>query len=146
MFAAIASASLMAWAGEAIAHLLPEPAQGMLVAIALLLAAAELAWPNRERLPQEPTRSFFAIFVVLLARQLGDGARFLLFALSAATVSPLLVAAGGSLGGMAAVGIGWGAGESIEKYLPLRVIRLVLAAVLLAVAAVLALNARGIVG
>lgn len=144
--AAIASAALMAWAGQAIAALLPEAARTMLVALALLLAAVELAWPNREKAPAEPTRSFVAVAIVLFARQLGDGARFLVFALAVATASPALGGAGGALGGMVAVTLGWAAGAELEARLPLRVVRLVLASVLALAAIILGLSARGVIG
>lgn len=139
------SAFAMAWAGQAIAELLPEAARTMLAALALLLAAAELAWPNRERSPAEPTRSFAAIALVLFARQLGDGARFLVFAVAAATASPLLAGAGGALGGVVGVGFGWAAGVELEARLPLRAIRVVLAIILAAAAIVLGLSARGVI-
>lgn len=144
--AAAASATAMAWAGQAIAALLAEDARTMLVALALLLAAAELAWPNRERAPAEPTRSFAAVALVLFARQLGDGARFLIFALAVATASPVLAGAGGALGGAAAVTLGWAAGAELEARLPLRTIRIALALVLAIAAIALGLSARGVIG
>jgi putative Ca2+/H+ antiporter (TMEM165/GDT1 family) len=146
LLAALLSAAVMAWAGDAIAHLLAADAQAMLVAIALLLAAAELAWPNRERAPAEPTRSFAAIAIVLFARQLGDGARFLVFALAAATASPLLAGTGGALGGAAAVTLGWALGGELQRRVPLRAVRAGLAVVLLLAAIAIGLNARGIIG
>lgn len=146
LLAALLSAATMAWAGDAIAQLLPADAQAMLVGIALLLSAAELAWPNRERPPAEPTRSFVAVAIVLLARQFGDGARFLVFALAAATASPLLAGAGGALGGAVAVTLGWSLGGELERRVPLRAIRVGLAAALLLVAIGIGLDARGIIG
>src|SRR3990167_8905600 len=53
--ASTASAMLMAAAGLAMTLVLPGPAADMLVAMALLIAAAELAWPRAGRLPKEPT-------------------------------------------------------------------------------------------
>lgn len=143
--AAVLSASMMAWAGDRIAYMLFPAAREMLVAIALLAAVIELLWPNRERSPREPTHSVFAAFLVLLARQIGDAGRFLVFALAAATALPWLVAVGGALGGMSALVLGWIMGEELEKALPLRLIRLGLAAVLLLAAIMLGLQARGMV-
>ena len=97
------SAFAMAFAGLAMALVLPEPAAHMLVAIALLVAAGELAWKHKAALPKEPTRSLFATFVVLLARQLGDAARFLVFAFAAGG-SAWLAGGGGALGGTAGAG------------------------------------------
>ena len=75
LVAAVFTAGLMALAGYAIAQMLPDAARRMLVAIALVVAAVELVWPGRDKRPKEPTRSPFAAFVVLLARQWGDAAR-----------------------------------------------------------------------
>lgn len=139
------SALAMAWGGTLVANALPASGKSMLVALALLLAAFELAWPNRERLPTEPTRSHFAIFAVLLARQLGDGARFTVFAFAAATGAPWLAAAGGALAGGSAATLGWLGGAQLARRLPLRAIRRSLAALLLLAAIVIGLSARGIV-
>ncbi len=140
--AALASAAIMAWAGAAVADRLAGPAKPMLVAFALGAAAFELAWPNRERTPREPTHSIFAALVVLLARQMTDAGRFLVFALAAATALPWLVAAGGALGGGLALGAGYLVGADLEKA-PLRTIRRVLAGIVLLAAIVIGLTARG---
>lgn len=145
ILAAAITACAMAWAGALIADLLFPAAKQMLVAFALAAAAFELAWPNREKAPAEPTHSVAAAFIVLLARQFGDAGRFIVFALAVSTALPMLVAAGGALGGAAALALGWVMGSSLENALPLRTIRIVLA-VLLAVAAIaIGLAARGIV-
>ena len=98
----------------------------------------------REKRPKEPTRSSFAAFVVFLLRQWGDAARFLLFALAAATALPGLVAAGGAAGAALALAGGWALGDEIEA-LPLRTFRLAMGAIVLVAGLVLALGARGIV-
>ena len=142
--ASAASAFLMAVAGLSLALVLPGAAADMLVAIALLIAAAELAFRSPARLPEEPTRSLFAIFLVLFARQAGDAARFLVFAFAAGG-SAWLAGAGGALGGAAALGIGWAAGGELERA-PLRALRLSLAGCIGVAAVVLGLQARGIIG
>ena len=142
--ASAVSAFAMAFAGLALALALPGPAADMLVALALLVAAVELAWPRRAALPEEPTASLFASLIVLLARQLGDAARFLVFAFAAGG-SAWLAGAGGAAGGFAALAVGISVGDEIARW-PLRVIRLVLAAVLAAVALGVGLSARGIIG
>ncbi|WP_336987217.1 hypothetical protein [Altererythrobacter aquiaggeris] len=140
------SAAVMAFAGGAIAGFLALAGKQMLVAMALVLAAVELAWNRAERALAEPTRSFFAIFAVLVMRQLGDGARFLIFAIAVATPSPLAAGVGGALGGMAALCAGWALGDDLEARLPLRPARRGLAALLLAAGIFAALNARGLIG
>lgn len=139
-----ASAAAMAAAGLALALVLPEPAADMLVAFGLLIAAAELAWQRRAALPDEPTRSLFAALVVLLARQVGDAARFLVFAFAAGG-SAWLAGAGGALGGSAAIALGVMVGDELTRW-PLGRIRLVLAGVTGVAGIVLALSARGIIG
>ncbi|XAP78346.1 hypothetical protein ABC955_00760 [Citromicrobium bathyomarinum] len=144
LVAAVFTAGLMALAGDAIAQMLPDAARRMLVAIALVVAAVELVWPGRDKRPKEPTRSPFAAFVVLLARQWGDAARFLLFALAAATALPAYVALGGAAGaGVALVG-GWALGEELEA-LPLRAFRLVMAGIVLLAGLLIGLGVRGII-
>jgi putative Ca2+/H+ antiporter (TMEM165/GDT1 family) len=138
------SALLMAAAGLAMALLVEGPAADVLVAFGLLIAAGELAWQRGSKLPEEPTRSLFATLIVLLARQVGDAARFLVFAF-AASGSAWGAAAGGALGGCAALAIGALAGGDIAHW-PLRPLRLVLAAGLAIGAVAIVLDARGIVG
>lgn len=138
----LASAAAMAWAGASLAAILPPRASDMLVAFALLAAAFELAWPARTKPPAEPTRSLGAIAIVLLARQVGDGARFVVFAFAAGALYPVVTIIGGALGGGAAIGLGWLAGARRLERFPLRAIRLVLAALLLVAALFAGLNAR----
>ena len=139
---AVLAAAAMAWIGAEFAALLPRRAAQMLVAFALGFAALELALPVRRKTPREPTRSIGAIAVVLLARQIGDGARFGVFALAAWTTLPVTAGLGGALGGAAAVGMGWGMGEGGLARFPLPTLRRVLAAGLLVAALFIGLNAR----
>ncbi|WP_017666368.1 hypothetical protein [Porphyrobacter sp. AAP82] len=136
------SAAAMAWIGAEFASLLPRRAAQMLVAFALAIAAAELAMPVRLKRPNEPTRSLAALGTVLLARQIGDGARFAVFALAAWTVWPVTAGLGGALGGAAAVGLGWAAGSDALGRWPLRMLRIALAVCLGIAALFIGLNAR----
>jgi putative Ca2+/H+ antiporter (TMEM165/GDT1 family) len=146
-FAASAlSAAFAAWLGSLVADWLPPDAKDMLVAIALLLAAFELAWPWRGKEIAEPTRSFFAALVVLLSRQVGDGARFLVFALAAAMPYPLLVGMGGFLGGSAMLALAWSVPARFENRSWLRRLRQGVALVLLVAAIVTGIAARGLLG
>lgn len=117
------SAAAMAWVGAEFAALLPRRAGQMLVAFALAMAAFELALPVRFIQPKEPTRSLAALGLVLVARQIGDGARFAVFALAAWSEWPILAGIGGALGGAAAVAFGWAAGGEALARWPLRPLR-----------------------
>lgn len=146
LLAAIASCALaaaaMAWIGAEFAALLPHRAAQMLIAFALGIAAVELALPVRLKHPQEPTRSLGAIVIVLFGRQVGDGARFAVFALAAWAALPLTAGLGGALGGASAVLLGWSIGADGLARWPLRMIRLGLAACLLIAALLVGLDAR----
>lgn len=140
-----ASAGVMAYAGAHIAVLLPMPAQHMLIAIALAIAALELFWPVRLRMAKEPTRSLGAIGIVLFARQIGDAARFAVFAFAAATVLAPLAWLGGALGGAGAMLLAWTMREELEERFPLRKARIALGVIVMLVAVWTALAARGLV-
>ncbi|MEO0589602.1 MAG: hypothetical protein AAFZ11_03470 [Pseudomonadota bacterium] len=139
---AAVSAGVMAYAGLSLASLLPRRAEQMLVAFALGLAAFELGWPVRMKPAKEPTRSLGAIGLVLLWRQLGDGARFVIFAFAAGAPYPLTAFVGGALGGSAALGLGWWLGQEQLARWPLALIRRTLAMCLVVAALFIGLNAR----
>ncbi|MFN3864191.1 MAG: hypothetical protein ACK4RT_07910 [Erythrobacter sp.] len=136
------SAVVMAWAGSEIATRLPRRAAQMLVAFALAIAAFELAWPAKFAAPREPTRSLGAVTIVLAARQVGDAARFAVFALAAWASLPATAALGGAIGGGAAIALGWSLGGESLAQAPLAIIRRVLAAGLVVAALFIGLNAR----
>lgn len=138
------TAAIAAVAGDGMAALLPPAGKQMMIALALLFGAAELAWPFRPREPVEPTRSLFAAFAVIAARQIGDAARFLIVAFAAATGSHWLAGIGGLVGGGAALTLGWALGGELAGRLPLRAIRLGIAVVLFLAACWTGLSARGI--
>lgn len=139
------TAGLAAFAGGVLATIMPPGAKHMLVALALLLGAAETVWPWRIRNPDEPTRSGFAIFIVLVALQLGDGARFLILAIAVAAGNPVLAGIGGALGSGLALTLAWALGEDLPRLLPLRPIRYALAAAMGLAGIYIGLVARGIV-
>jgi len=139
---AFLSAAVMAFAGATMAQILPPRAADMLVAFALAIAAFELFWPVRMKPMDEPTRSLGAIGIVLLARQMGDAARFIVFAFAAEATYPLVTFIGGGLGGAAAIGLGWMMGAGLEAKFPLRPIRFALGVCLILAALLIGLNAR----
>jgi putative Ca2+/H+ antiporter (TMEM165/GDT1 family) len=146
--ASISSALLAGLAGAWLAPMMPPGGKAMLVAAALALAGVELAWRSRakagsRRVPAEPTRSVIAIFTVLFAHQMGDAARFLVFALAAAQAEPALVMAGGAAGGGASLTMAWlerGEGSPWSG----RGVRITIAAACLVTACVIAINVLGI--
>ncbi len=140
------TAALAGLAGMGIASLLAPNAKAMLVAIALLLAAAEMVWPWRWRMAEEPTRSSFAILVVLVAAQIGDGARFLILAITLATGAPWLAVLGGAAGSGAVLTLGWSVGPLPAHAGTLRRVRQALAAVLAVTGVVIGISARGLIG
>lgn len=140
------TAALAGLAGMGIASLLAPNAKAMLVAIALLLAAAEMVWPWRWRMAEEPTRSSFAILVVLVAAQIGDGARFLILAITLATGAPWLAVLGGAVGSGAVLTLGWSLGPLPAHAGTLRRVRLALATVLAVTGVVIGISARGLIG
>jgi hypothetical protein len=146
VLSAVATAALAAWAALAVLPLLGGNAAGgkVLTAIALGLAGAEMLALRTRRDPAEPTRSLGAIGIVLFAHQLTDAARFVVFALAVLTAAPIPAAIGGAAGSAAVVTLGWLAADDM----PLAAVataRRIGGGVLLAVAALLALSARGLV-
>ncbi len=136
------TAGAMAYGGALVAEILPRRAALMLVALALAFAAFELAWPVRLKRVNEPTRSVPAIALVLLWRQIGDAARFAIFAFAAAATYPLTAWIGGALGGALAVTVGWTLGfEQLSRW-PLRWLRRGFAAALFIAATFIGLTAR----
>lgn len=142
---ALATGALVAWVGCYVDAMISDAAETMLVAFALGLAGLELLWTTREKRLLEPTRSLGAIALVLLARQVSDGPRFVIFALAANSGAPLLTGIGGALGGAIAIVVGWSLASRLER-LPLRPIRLCFGGVALIAAVVIGLSARGIIG
>ncbi len=139
---ALITAGVMTYAGMTLADIMPPRAAWMLVSFALAIAAFELAWPVRLKAVQEPTRSLGAIGLVLLWRQLGDAARFVIFAFAVEATYPATALIGGALGGGAAVALGWSLGEKALSRWPLRAIRLIFAMCLILAAVFIGLNAR----
>ncbi|MEZ5680470.1 MAG: hypothetical protein R3E14_04150 [Erythrobacter sp.] len=143
---AVATAFAAAWFGTVLGSSMSRDASTMFIAIALLISAAECAWPVRRSEPIEPTRSLGAIAIVLFARQLTDAARFLVLAVAAAYAAPEMAALGGAVGGSFAVALGWMMGDRELARLPVTTIRRSLAAFLFVVAIVTGLSARGLIG
>jgi len=136
------TAGVMTYAGLTLADITPARAAWMLVSFALAIAAFELAWPVRLKPVHEPTRSLGAIGLVLIWRQVGDAARFVIFAFAVEATYPITALIGGALGGAVAVTLGWSLGGQNLSRWPLRRIRLVLAVAMILAAIFIGLNAR----
>ena len=138
LVAALGSAAAAGWAGSTLAPLLVPRARALLVAMALGLAALELLFIRPGRRPAEPTASLGAFAIVLLAQQVTDAARLLVFVMAASSAVPQVAAVGGMLGCAVTVGAGWLAGPGLMR-LPLGGIRRGLGLGLAAVAVWLAM-------
>lgn len=144
--AACVTAALAAAAGGMLAVMLPPAAKHMLVALALLVGAVETLWPWRIKRPDEPTRSAFAIFVVLVAQQIGDSARFLILAIAIVAGNPVLAGLGGALGSGAALTAAWALGDTMDRHVPLRAVGYVLAGAMALAGVYIGLSTRGLLG
>lgn len=104
----IATAVFAAWAATLIAPLLPPPARLVLLAMALLFAGGEsLVLVPRYR-PAETSPSLGVLVITVLAHQLTDSARFLVFGIAVATNAALPAGIGGALGGVVLIVGAWG--------------------------------------
>lgn len=139
---AMATAALAAWAGSTVLPMLVPKARVILAAMALGLAGGEQLLIGAPRKPEEPTRSLGAAGIVLLAHQVTDSARFLVFAVAVATAAPIPAGIGGAAGGALALGAAWLAPELFADP-RIRILRRAVGGLLLAVAAIMALQALG---
>jgi hypothetical protein len=103
----LTTAAIAAWAANVVAPLLTAEARLVMAAMALAFAGAESLWPFGSQRPEEPTASLGALAIVLLAHQLTDAARFLVFALAVALAAPLAAGIGGAAGGAASLAVAW---------------------------------------
>jgi hypothetical protein len=132
------AAILAAWAGAQAAPELAPKLRALLAALALALAGGELCLFARVKPPKEPTNSLGAAAIVLLAHQITDASRLLVFAI-AVSWPAAQTALGGALGGGAALVIGWVGGKQFLAATPqLRLARRVSGAILLLSAAFVA--------
>jgi hypothetical protein len=137
VLSACASAAAATWAGVQVTPMLVPAAQTMLVALVLALAALELLLIRPLKAPAEPTESLFAFGAVLLAQQVTDASRFVIFALAAASQLPAATALGGAIGGSVTVLAGWLLAGELRHW-PLSMIRRVLGLAIMALAGWLA--------
>lgn len=111
LLATACTTALAAWAGARMLGSLMPQARVVFAAIALLAAGAEMMLFGPRRVPDEPTHSLFAAWLVLMGLQITDAARFLALALAVGTAAPVPVGIGATAGGMAALALGWAVPE-----------------------------------
>jgi hypothetical protein len=117
-------------------------ARAVLAAMALAFAGGEQLLVGGARKPEEPTLSLGAAGIVILAHQVTDAARFLIFAVAVATAAPVAAGIGGAAGAVVALGAAWLAPEYFVGA-KLRAVRRIVGGALLLVAAGLAVQALG---
>ncbi len=105
------SASLAGWAAMLIAPMMTAPARLFLAALALGFAGGETLVLSPGREPKEPTLSLGALTLVLLAHQLTDAARFLIFGIALAADAQMPAVLGGGIAGILLLAAAWGAPE-----------------------------------
>ena len=138
------SAGFAGWAAALVGPLLAAPARQFVAAIALALAGGEALLMRPARHAKEPTLSLGAFAVVLLALQLTDAARFLIFGIALAAGARLPAVMGGALGGAILLAAAWGASDLIT-WPRLRVVRRTIGAAMLLAGLWFALEALGYV-
>ena len=132
-----------AWASTYVAPMLGPQARPIFAAIALGLAGLEsMIFAPRTR-PKEPTHSLGALGIVLLAHQLTDAARFLVFGIAVGTGAAIPAGMAGVLGGVVLVAAGW-ALPALVTSPQARVVRRVVGALLLLAAVIIVARMRGI--
>ena len=144
--AAIGASAVAGWFGDELGRQLTPAAKHVLLALALLVAAGDVAFLRAPASPREATRSLGAILLVLLGAQLTDAARLLVAALAASTGGPWLAAAGGALGSGAVLTAAWALGRDWEKRFPVAALRWTVSVVLLLAAMVTGVTALGLLG
>ncbi len=103
----IATAAFAGWAASQIIPLMQPDPRVFLCAMAVMFAGAESLVVAPRGAGREPTRSAGAFALVMLAHQLTDAARFIVFGIAVAAQASITAAAGGALGGIVLVALGW---------------------------------------
>lgn len=138
----LATAAFAAWLSIEVAPWLNPQARLLFGAIALGFAGLESLLLSPGRKPEEPTQSLAAISIVLLAHQLTDAARFLIFGLAVATGAAIPAGAGGALGGAFLLVAAWAVPEMFD-WERVRLWRRVTGALLLVVALIVGFSVLG---
>jgi len=103
----ILSAAFAGWAAKLIIPLMAPSARVFLCAMAIAFAGVESLLIAPRGAGREPGNSLAIFGLAMLAHQLTDAARFIVFGIAVALLAPVTAAAGGALGGIALVGAAW---------------------------------------
>lgn len=141
---AVATAVFAAWAATVFSAMLPPPARIWFVAIALGMAGGESLLFTPKPAPREPTHSLGALALMMLAHQVTDAARFIIFGIAAGMAAPIVAGMAGALGGSTLVAAGWALPDLVTDRRA-RLVRRLVGAVLLIAAITIALREREIV-
>jgi hypothetical protein len=106
-----ATAALAGWAASLLSPMMTFPARLFLAALALGFAGVEALVLRPGREAQEPTLSLGALTLVLVAHQLTDAARFLIFGIALASDARMPATLGGGVAGILLLAAAWGAPE-----------------------------------
>jgi putative Ca2+/H+ antiporter (TMEM165/GDT1 family) len=144
--ATIAANVFAAFAGATLVGLMPIRAAGLMLAVALLLSGLASLFQRRTPDPGSLRLPLFvAASIMALAAHAADRTPFLTFALAARFDAPLLAAAGATAGATAACLPAILLAEAFGKAVPLRAIRLTVAALFLFTGFAVAVSALGLV-
>ena len=146
LIASLLTASAATASGALLSDWLSPNGAQMFLAATLALAGVELLIERAGDSPTEPTRSLAAILLVLVWRQAGDAARFVIVGLAASQGNPWTVGAGATGASLVGAAFAWSMSGDFAKALPWRKLRAGLGVVLLILAALLAMSARGALG
>ncbi|WP_404482415.1 hypothetical protein [Novosphingobium sp. BL-52-GroH] len=137
------TALFAAYAARFMLEQLPPPARTIFAAIALGMAGLESMVLAPRRDPREPTNSLGALALVLLAAQVTDAARFVVFGMGVGLAGPWAAGAAGVLGGGILVTFAWARPELLGTPAA-RWTRRLVGALLLLVAITMFLSKSGI--
>lgn len=141
--AAIANATLSAYAGAWIGPMMGADARLLFLALSVAFLGAGLLWPVKtpDTLTGWPTGAFLTTALGLFILGFGDGPQFLILGIATRTGDPLLAGVGGAIGVMAALMPVVLLRDRLLTLLPLRPIRIVGGALLLLTGGIMALSA-----
>lgn len=140
---AVATALCAAYAAHFMLMQLPPPARTIFAAIALGMAGLESLVLAPRRNMREPTNSLGALGLVLLAQQLTDAARFVIFGMGVGMAAPWAAGAAGVLGGGVLAAFAWARPDLLATPLA-RVTRRVMGGLLVLAAITMFLSEFGI--